>query len=768
MQAINWLELQPLPADLEVLNERLHEALPLHHLCRLLVESTLRLYPWTGRADLIPCYHPSQTYKQGQKIALFISDTQSVQHPIVWLVARVKQVKVAENRIQGRFQVLTLDVRGKQIQMAAGIPEASYLEPDLSSYTAEDLAWLVEWISETYAASLQATLKTLIQRGQIHGGLSGEIFLPERVSGLSPELLHPIFAGLSAERLWIHLDEIVKDLPDLSPLTRENVLGLLPATLKESPYRSLGAGRWTTPEQFRQLDWDVLQGLPTHQVRSNVHIWTRRDERDLAGYDKKFMPTEARRALEELGIVEKLPEQDESLWRPPKDPLQLPRLHCLHMTQAYFPIHSVMHAFAPEVQLVFVQFINGDHQPFLLDREKSALKAVHPETLLTRILQEGIPAGTHLWLEYEGNEGYRIAPRRLPFKRMVPCKLAHLVDGRLHIKHTQISMTYDGAPSLFKADLRSEEIKSLFAEAARVNLSLQEAMIYAIQEICATDPDYRAHQSDIFNAVFLQRMCSPRSVALLLYTQPCFEKLAGGYFRYRPLPDIPVKKPRKRKDRLSKLWDNLLSTPVAPDPIAAESLTLEGGLNDPYPVFPPFTADLRPPSVSQGRETDPEFSVLSLPLVAVEAEAAAQTVLQEEARIESLLLRGDEADAFPPADSHPWRDSLDRLLHSVEALVNDEPSAAPAEEGTSESEALSESELSMKAAHEEALSFSSSFPQEPRPAWVKVQSQPNPASTLPRAYIPKIPTRPLHKQPLYRRLFYYLRLWLSRISRKTI
>ena len=172
MQAINWLDLQPLPADLEALRARLQEALPMRDLSQCLVETTLRAYPWTGRADLIPCYHPSQTYQQGQRLALLIPDPQNI-HQTFWLLAQVKDTKIVENPIQGRFQVLTLDAHGRQIQMAGGISDASYPEPDLASYTAEELAWLAGWISDTYAVPLQATLKKLIQEGGIRGRQAG-------------------------------------------------------------------------------------------------------------------------------------------------------------------------------------------------------------------------------------------------------------------------------------------------------------------------------------------------------------------------------------------------------------------------------------------------------------------------------------------------------------------------------------------------------------------------------------------------------------------
>lgn len=763
MQVINWLDLQPLPADLEALNKRLQEALPLRKVCELLVETTLRAYPWSGRADLISCYDPAQTYKQGQRFALFIPDSQNAR-PIVWLLAQVKHARIVENPIQGRFQVLTLDTHGRQVQMVGGIPEASYPEPDLSNHTSKELAWLVEWVSDTYATPLQVTLKKLIQKGQIRGGLAGQTFLPEHASALSVELVHPFFARISPARPWISLEEIVKGLPDLSQLEHETALGLIRATLKGSPYRSLGADRWSTPELFNQLNREVPRGLSTPQLRSTVHIWTKRDEQDLAGYGRKFMPTEARRALEELESGESLSEPDDSPWRPPKAPVRLPTLNYLHITQAYFPVGDVLRAFAPDVQMFFVQFIDGNHQPFLLDRENGLLKAIHPGKLSTKILEDGIPAGTTLWLEYEGSEKYRIAPQRLPFKRMVPCKLAHLEDGDLHIESIQISMRYKGAPSLFKADMRFEEIGALSAEASRVNLSVRDALIYAMQEVCATDLSHRAHWLDILNAVFLKRVSSPNSVLFLLYTQPCFEPLGGGYFRYKPTPVAPVTNIHKRTDRLSQLWDGLLSNPVLPDPLAKERTTVGARLEVRYPVSPTLAPDLELPSLLSQPETKPAMSVTALPFVTV-----------EEKSIESLLLSHYEPDRFTTRTeaavlmSEAAREDPEGLSYSQGGLEDAEPSALSVEETNSESEASAY--VPFEDAHAEFSFFSPTLGLEPRPAWVNAPVQPNPpvpnpADTRHLVYRPKIPIRPLHKQPFYRRVFFYLRGWLSRAFRK--
>jgi hypothetical protein len=210
--------------------------------------------------------------------------------------------------------------------------------------------------------------------------------------------------------------------------------------------------------------------------------------------------------------------------------------------------------------------------------------------------------------------------------------------------------------------------------------------------------------------------------------------------------------------------------------VAEERTTAGGGLEGSYPVFPTFTPDLGLPSHLRGPETEPDFSVLALPLVAVEEDTAGQTVLREETRIETLLQDNDEPEPLTPTDaagpviSH-WRDSLDLLIHSLEELVNHEPTDLPAEEANTETETYSGPPL--EAAGQGSSSFSSPFRWEPKPAWLDVPSQPkplspNPADTRPPVYISRIPIRPLHKKPFYQRVLFYLRGWLRRIFEKTV
>jgi hypothetical protein len=103
-------------------------------------------------------------------------------------------------------------------------------------------------------------------------------------------------------------------------------------------------------------------------------------------------------------------------------------------------------------------------------------------------------------------------------------------------------------------------------------------------------------------------------------------------------------------------------------------------------------------------------------------------------------------------------------------LENAETPAPSADQASAERETVSE--MSIEEAHEESLSISSPFRWEPKPAWVNAPVPSTaPLSSLvdPRRFaaMPKIPLRPLHKQPFYSRFFFYLRHWRSRNISKT-
>ena len=217
------------------------------------------------------------------------------------------------------------------------------------------------------------------------------------------------------------------------------------------------------------------------------------------------------------------------------------------------------------------------------------------------------------------------------------------------------------------------------------------------------------------------------------------------------MPDAILTTP-KRSDRLAQLWDDLLADPVAPHPAAKPGRTVDARFERNYVASLPLASDWERPSIS----SVPEIRLME----------RSYTVLEEAERMEPVPFTGTDK---PEPVSRSWRVDLAKLFHFLlEDIASPRPSA---DEAISEGEVFSD--MSLKAAHEEVLALSSPFRWEPKPAWINAPVQSNPPfsnMTDPRCFAPrpKIPIRPLHKQPFYRRFFFYLRRWLSRNSRKTV
>jgi hypothetical protein len=138
-----------------------------------------------------------------------------------------------------------------------------------------------------------------------------------------------------------------------------------------------------------------------------------------------------------------------------------------------------------------------------------------------------------------------------------------------------------------------------------------------------------------------------------------------------------------------------------------------------------------------------------------------------------VLVSLDEPFSFPAVDKpegeiRSWRVDLAKLFHSLLEPEVPAPAEVPVVEAIAEGEALP---ATMAAAHEASLSLSTPFHWEPKPAWTSGPARATAAFTNtshpPRfAAKPKIPIRPLHKQPFYKRFLFYLRRWLIRDSGK--
>jgi len=535
MKVINWLGLQLCEREIHALQESISGGIAVRKLSQHLVNSILEKYPWNDRTDLISLYHPRNSYNQGDWIALPKPDEQSIR-PTYWQIARISDVERTENELQGKFDVIILDLDDKQQLLAANIPSSSYYEPNFSKWTPEDIVWLADHFADAYAKSIQNTIEKLISSNKLPGSIVDKNFLPNNIKAIPQDILTPFFGSLTDKNPWISIEKILRELSLQKGVDNhytETLRSMVNLALEKSYYISLGGNRWTTQEIFDELNRDIPRGVPAPHVRSKINIWTKADELDFSKLKKEF--TEGPQ-IEECEITEELPDiRAFTIWHAPKNAIRLPTtLSYLHITQAYFPISHILGAFPPDCKLLFVQIIEGDHQPFLIDRDLGVLKALEVEKLRTSFLELSIPAGTYLWLEYQDGDHYRIRPNFLQKPHDVSCKLAYLENGVLHIELANIQMLYEGDPSVFKADLRFEDIDALFEEAQRNQLSVRDAIIQSVQELCSIDPNKRAYYRDIFNLVFLKRMCSYNSVLSLLYSHPCFERIEKGFFRLNP------------------------------------------------------------------------------------------------------------------------------------------------------------------------------------------------------------------------------------------
>lgn len=195
MKAINWLNIQLTQMELNRLNEDIREPVSTKNFLEKLVLLILEDYPWDGRPEKIVSFHPKQFYENGQWISLSIHDKEQILPPVLQ-IAQVIQTELAENPVQGRFQVLHLDVNGVQAKLACGIPDAPFPETKIDKLSSEQRDWLAKWIVNAYSDALQHACSSSISKGELHGNLFNGLYIP-----------------MAAKMLDTTADLIAKELP---------------------------------------------------------------------------------------------------------------------------------------------------------------------------------------------------------------------------------------------------------------------------------------------------------------------------------------------------------------------------------------------------------------------------------------------------------------------------------------------------------------------------------------------------------------------------
>jgi len=580
MKVIDWPELQLSDRDIAQINKELKGVVHMRLVRQALVHHILQQYPWTHRRDTISLFDPSKYYATGQRVALPLIDPVKVR-PDAWQYAQVQQVEDADNPAQGKFQVVTLEVKGKTEKFASSIKNANPFRVRLDPDDTEALESLASFFGDELGHTLQEKFEELLDSGRLKGQLIDDYVLFGESLNLfkgGTQVLTEIFRQMPTDRYMLTIDETLLQVVKqgfLKDVENQIALLVLRKLLQQQGYFDLGNDCWTTETIFTRANRPTARKVLVPRVRSRLTLELKTAEEESEGAEAD-LPQEALDLIKEWD-EEEVPSEPETAkeWRPPSGPLRLPTLSYLHLAQGYFPLKSISNVFDTMLnrQIVQIQVVDGERLAFLVNREEGVFKAVDLDAFRRKFLDNGIPAGTFLWLEYQGANQYRIAPHPLPKPRSVMCKLARMEDSHLVIEQAEIPMQYEGSAHLFKAELRFEDMEALFAEAKKTNLSVSDTLIYVMEKELSP-LENRIHYADIFNAVFLKRMCSFSSVISTLYSRshPCFEKLGDGYFRFAPEKGIR----RAGKSYKHHPQQKPVDSPIADaQPVAGESFGIK-------------------------------------------------------------------------------------------------------------------------------------------------------------------------------------------------
>jgi len=532
-KVLNWMQLQLNEDDLKEVATELETPKKLKVALLKLVKKLLSQHPWMGRNDTVELFQPSRFYEVGEWIALPTKVEGAIS---AWQIGQVTEVKEGYNPKQGHFQIVRLQVNGQEVALAANIPQASPL-PFTMPTDDQVLQELADYFVNTYESTLrQAFLEALEQFSVlIYLSQTDEVALISTpLEDSDADLVAQLFE--QSPKVPRSLDEIVAHLRSherLVSLTDEQAAAAVKELLERNGYVLVGEGEWLSPDGIESVDRDLRRRPPVPVVRDDDEY-----------YERVELPEEGQVLAEEFGEEEEAAEEELSLdeWRErtQTEPLKLPPLTFQNIVEAYFPLNRQLSEFLPpgslkKVRLRFRAVNESEPMTFWVsrgERDKRGLKADESckERFRQWLISEGIPAGTTFWIERISDFEYRLYAKRLdPPRKVQEVKLPSIENGELKFELEEVLQHWEGDPFIFKADLRFEDLEALWMEAEQVGLRIATIVRRVFEQL---DPKGTGiHWNVVFNATYLVRMCSPRTVLGILYNQPCFEPLGNGRFR---------------------------------------------------------------------------------------------------------------------------------------------------------------------------------------------------------------------------------------------
>lgn len=549
---LNWLDLQLSDEDLKRVAEGLERPIKLRLVLQKLVKALLSQHPWTTRTDTIHLFHPSHRYEVNQSVAMpkFPEGT--------WCIAQVIEVKEDQNPKQGKFQIVRLRANGEEKAYAASIPDAQPLPFKIDPKRLQDLA---NYFVESYETQLRNAFLQALERFPILIYLlqTDEVspisfVVPLEDSDLN--IVEQLFAQNPREAK--RTEEIVAYLRSqgrLTNLSDEQATIAVKELLERNGYVLVSEDEWLSPEGAEVVDRSLQRRSPAPVIRDDNEY-----------YETVVLPPEGRTLAEEFGEGEEEAAEEKQLsldeWRERArtQPLKLPPLTFQNIMEAYFPLNRQLSEFLPpgDLKRVYLRFhAYSESEPMTFwvsrtERDKRGLKAdeLDKERFRQWLISQGIPAGTTFWIERISDFEYRLYAKPLDPPRIVgQVKFPSIQNGELKFELEEVQQRWEGDPHIFKAELRFEDLRALHEEASKVGLRIATIVRRVFEQI---DPNGQGlYWSEVFNATYLVRMCSPRTVLGVLYEQPCFESLGNGRFRLKP--EVPLRIVRRPPIRHPKI-----------------------------------------------------------------------------------------------------------------------------------------------------------------------------------------------------------------------
>lgn len=183
----------------------------------------------------------------------------------------------------------------------------------------------------------------------------------------------------------------------------------------------------------------------------------------------------------------------------------------------------------------------------------------------------------------------------------------------------------------------------------------------------------------------------------------------------------------KQTNRVSRLWEDLAANSVAPDPYQKEN------------IFQYINREPGPPVLPAPLENGPS----SFPELWEEIQAEEKTFVER-----------------------VGHESIHLIKHALEVLT-----APPDETSLADPKQNEDPDGLLAASEDRVEELPSQAGYDPFPLMVKVSLEPEPPAsvieTRRAVYGLKIPARPLHKRPIYQRLFFCLRTWIRKATGKS-